>query len=126
MELTDRGKNDQDDHHQADTIGQKTYDTGPEEGTGSRRGSLQSPELTLFKHPLVLKRTLVLELHFAHPPREDDMVQWKLLRPQMGVEEVDGEDKAGGKKGLVGVEDNAYVKHPSRKESGEKWFRWFG
>lgn len=72
----------------------------------------------LVTFPLVA--TLLDELVLRHLAVEDDEVHREFFRPPVGVEEVDGEDEAGGKQRLVRVDDGGYVEHPAREEQTEE------
>ena len=77
-------------------------------------------ELARRHERLVLRRLVPLELGHRHPPREHDRVHRELLRPEVGVEEVDGEDEAGGEERLVGVHDGGDVDEPAGQEPREE------
>ena len=60
---------------------------------------------------------LVEHLGLGDAAGEDHGVHRELLEPEVGVEEVDGEDEAGGQQGLVGVDDQRDVDDPAGQEA---------
>ena len=86
--------------------------------TGPNAGELLGDALLLVALPLVA--TLIEHLLLADLAIEDDEVHGELLRTGMGVEEVDGEDEAGGQERFVGVDDGGYVEGPARQEQSEE------
>ena len=121
MKLSNSGDDDQEDHDQTNAVGDEARDAGPEKGILRRRSRLQRVEFSLFKHSLVFQGPFVFKFLLTDPSRENNIVEGKLVRPEMGVEEVNGEDESCRQKGLVGVKDDADVEDPAREEFGEKY-----
>lgn len=61
----------------------------------------------------------MLHLRFGDATREDDRIEWELLRPVMAIEEVEGEDESGGEQCLVAVDDMRHVDDPTRNDAAD-------
>src|ERR1039457_4445965 len=86
---------------------------------GMLAGKLLGNTLFLITFPLVA--TLFQHLFLADLTIEDNEVHRELLRPSMGVEEVDREDEAGSQERFVRVNNSGYVERPSRQEQTENF-----
>ena len=63
---------------------------------------------------------LVQQLVLRDAAREDDRVHGELLDAEVRVEEVDGEDEAGGEQGFIRMNDQGDVDDPAGQEPGEE------
>src|SRR3990172_11681271 len=70
---------------------------------------------------MILLRSFLPKLGFAHPSRKDHKIHRKLFRPQMGVKVVNGEDKACRQQGLLAMHQLGYVKPPPGEKPGKEF-----
>src|SRR5690348_6860790 len=67
------------------------------------------------RNQTVIPAPAVMEhFRFGNPPGENDRVHRELLNAEMGVKEMDREDKSGGQQGFVRMNDKREVDYPAR------------
>src|SRR5271157_1446670 len=77
-------------------------------------------QLTLLEQFPVLARAVELELFQRLAARKHHRIDGKSLRPEVGVEEVHGEDESHGQQRLVTVDDGGHVDQPAGEQPGEE------
>ncbi len=73
-----------------------------------------------FDHRFVLAGFVVFQLGQGHDTGEDHRIHRELVGPEVGVEEVHGEDERHRQQRLVAVDDRGHVDRPARHQVGEQ------